>query len=104
MKKAALVLVLIMAVLAANAQAAKTPATKEKPVRTAVMVADLQKAITDNIAKDYPGYTIKEATSVTVNNVVTYEVVIEKGTTTETLCYNKEGAFLKKLPPAPKKK
>ena len=24
-------------------------------------VADLQKSITDNIAKDYPGFTIKEA-------------------------------------------
>ncbi len=104
MKKAALVLVLIMAVLAANAQAAKTPATKEKAVRTAVMVGDLQKAITDNIAKDYAGYTIKEATSVTVNNVVTYEVVIEKGNTTETLVYDKEGKFVKKLPPPPMKK
>jgi hypothetical protein len=104
MKKAALVLVLIMAVLAANAQATKTPATKEKAVRTAVKAGDLQKAITDNIAKDYPGYTIKEATCVTKGDKVTYDVVIEKGNTTETLCYNKEGAFLQKLPPPPKKK
>jgi hypothetical protein len=68
------------------------------------MVADLQKAITDNIAKDYVGYTIKEAASVTANSVVTYEVVVVKGTTTETLVYDKDGKFLKKVPLPPKKK
>lgn len=97
-------MVLVMAVLAANAQAAKKTETKEKPMRTAVMAADLQKPITDNIAKDYAGYTVKEATSVTTNKVVTYEVVIVKGTATETLCYDANGKFLKKLPPAPMKK
>jgi hypothetical protein len=104
MKRVLIVLVLIMAVLAVNAQAAKTPVTKEKPVRAAVMVADLPKTITDNIAKDYVGYTVKEATSVTTNAVVTYEVAVVKGTATETLVYDKDGKFLKKLPPAPMKK
>ena len=104
MKRVLIVLVLIMAVLAVNAQAAKTTVTKEKPVRAAVMVADLQKTITDNITKDYVGYTVKEATSVTTNAVVTYEVVVVKGTATETLVYDKDGKFLKKLPPAPVKK
>jgi hypothetical protein len=104
MKKVFFVLVLIMAVLVVNAQTTKTTVTKEKPVRTAVMVADLQKAITDNIAKDYVGYTIKEATSVTENNIVTFEVVIVKETTTETLVYDKDGVFIKKLPPTPVKK
>ena len=107
MKKVLLVLVLIMAVLAVNAQATKTTVTKEKSVRTAVMVADLQKPITDNIAKDYVGYTIKEATSVTANSIVTYEVVVVKGIATETLVYDNNGVFVKKLPqpaPAPKKK
>ncbi len=102
MKKVLFVFVLIMAVLVVNAQETKTSVTKEKPLRTVVLVADLQKTITDNIAKDYVGYTIKEATSVTENNIVTFEVVIVKGTTTETLVYDKDGAFIKKLPPAPK--
>ena len=102
MKKALFVFVLIMAVLVVNAQETKTSVNKEKPLRTVVLVADLLKTITDNIAKDYVGYTIKEATSVTENNIVTFEVVIVKGTTTETLVYDKDGAFIKKLPPAPK--
>lgn len=103
MKKVLIVLVLFMTVLAVNAQTTKTTDTKEKDVRTAVMVADLQKPITDNIAKDYVGYTVKEASSVTTNNVVTYHVVIVKGTTTETLVYNNAGVFVKKLPSTPKK-
>jgi hypothetical protein len=105
MKKVLLVLVLVMAVLAVNAQATKPTVTKEKPVRAAVLVADLQKTITDNIAKDYVGYTIKEATSVTANGIVTYEVVVVKDSMTETLVYDNNGVFVKKLPPpTPKKK
>ena len=47
MKKLLFVMVLVMGALVVNAQ--KTP----------VKVADLQKSITDNIAKDYVGFTIK---------------------------------------------
>jgi hypothetical protein len=103
MKKVLFVFVLIMAVMVVNAQTTKTDST-QKSTRAVVLVADLQKAITDNIAKDYVGYTIKEAASVTANNIVTYEVVIVKETTTETLVYDKDGAFVKKLPPTPKLK
>jgi hypothetical protein len=88
-----------MTVMAVNAQVINTADS----TRMVVKVADLQKAITDNIAKDYVGYTIKEATSVTENNIVTFEVVIVKGTATETLIYDKNGVFVKKLPPPPKK-
>jgi hypothetical protein len=104
MKKVFIVIVLIMAVLVVNAQATKTTVTKEKSVRTAIMVADLQKPITDNIAKDYVGYTIKEAASVTKNNIVTYHVIIVKDTTTMTLVYDNSGVFVKKLPLTPVKK
>ena len=65
--------------------------------RTPVKVADLQKTITDNITKDYVGFTIKDASKVVENNVVTYNVVITKGTTQETLCYDSTGKFLKKM-------
>jgi hypothetical protein len=109
MKKLMFVLVLFMAVLAVNAQAIKspdsnTPVTKVAAVRAPVMVADLLKPITDNVAKDFAGYTIKEATSVTENSTVTYEVVVIKGTATETLVYDKEGSFVKKLLTAPETK
>ncbi len=107
MKKVLFVLVLVMAVLVVNAQAPKTtPAPAAQPAKaapapqttkTVIKVADLQKAITDNIAKDYAGFTIKEAKSITTNNVVTYDVVIVKGTTTETLVYDKDGKFVKKM-------
>jgi hypothetical protein len=103
-KKLLFVLVFIMAVLVVNAQVTKTTVTKEKSARTTIKVADLQKAITDNIAKDYVGYTIKEATCVTTNNALLYEVVIVEGTNTETLVYDKDGKFVKKLPPTPTKK
>jgi hypothetical protein len=98
MKKVLFVLVLMMAVVAVNAQTGKTAVTNAKPVHTAIKVADLQKNITDNIAKDYAGFTIKQATSISGKNGVTYDVVISKGSTTETLVYDKDGVFVKKLP------
>jgi len=97
MKKIVFVLVLIMSVLVVNAQTTKTTSTSSKSTHTAVKVADLQKPITDNIAKDYASFTIKEATSSTSNNVLTYHVVIVKGSDTETLVYDKDGNFVKKL-------
>ena len=78
-------MVLVMGALVVNAQ------------RTPVKIADLQKSIVENITKDYAGFTIKEATKVIENNVVTYDVVIAKGTTQETLCYDNAWKFLKKL-------
>jgi hypothetical protein len=85
MKKLLFIMVLVMGALVVNAQ--KTP----------VKVADLQKSITDNITKDYPGFTIKEATKVVENNVTTFDVVVVKGTTQETLSYDNTGKFLKKM-------
>ena len=85
MKKLLFVFVLMMGALVVNAQ------------RTPLKVADLQKSITDNIAKDYVGFTIKEATKVVEKDVVTYEVVIIKGTMQDTLVYDSTGKFLKKM-------
>lgn len=97
MKKVLVAFVLIMAVVAVNVQAAQ--AAQDKSERSPVMVADLPKTITDNIAKDYAGYTIKEATKVTTKGVATYEVVVTKEMVTETLEYDTAGKFVKKLPP-----
>ena len=85
MKKLMFVLVLVMAALVVNAQ------------RSPVKVTDLQKSITDNITKDYAGFIIKDATKVVTNNVATYEVVVTKGTASETLLYDKDGKFLNKV-------
>jgi hypothetical protein len=85
MKKLLFVMVLVMGALVLNAQ------------RTPVKVADLQKSITDNIAKDYVGFTIKDATKVVEKDVITFDVVVVKGTTQETLCYDNTGKFLKKM-------
>jgi hypothetical protein len=98
MKRVILILVLMMSVIAVNAQASKSSGTKTKSTHTVVQVADLQKPITDNIAKDYAGYTIKSASSVTSGTGTTYHVVVAKGSATETLVYDKDGAFVKKLP------
>jgi len=103
MKKVLVFFVFIMAVLAVNAQTTITTITKEIQVRDTVMVVDLQKTITDNIAIDYVGYTIKEATKVTENTIVTYEVVVVREDETETLVYDNDGKFIKKLPPVPVK-
>ena len=102
MKKVLIVLVLILSVLVVNAQTTKTTVTKEKSARTVVLAADLQKNITDNIAKDFTGYTISEAASVISEGIVTYEVIILKGTATLTLVYDKDGEFVKMVPAIPK--
>jgi hypothetical protein len=98
MKKVLFVLVLMLSVIAVNAQTSKPAGTKAKSTHAVVQVADLQKTIKDNIAKDYAGFTIKSASSVTVNNALIYHVLVEKGNTTETLVYDNNGAFVKKLP------
>jgi hypothetical protein len=98
MKKVLFILVLMMSVITMNAQTSKTSTVKAKNTHAVVEVADLQKPITDNIAKDFVGYTIKSASSVTSNNVVTYQVVVAKGRSSETLVYDKDGKFVKKLP------
>jgi hypothetical protein len=63
---------------------------------TMVKVSDLPKTVTASIAKDYPGYTVKEASSAMMDNALNYKVVVTKGTETETLFYDKDGKFLKK--------
>ena len=100
MKKVLIVLVLVMAVMAVNAQTTTTIDS----TRTTVKVVDLQKPITDNIAKDYVGYTIDSATRVTLKGIVTYEVVVVKEDLSETLVYDKDGVFIKKNSPPMVKK
>jgi len=85
MKKLLILAILVLGAMTVNAQ------------RTPVKVADLQKGITDNITKDWAGFTIKDASKVVTNNVTTFEVVVTKGTSQETLCYDSNGKFIKKI-------
>ncbi len=86
MKKSLLFIIFFMSAVIINAQ-----------TKTVVKTADLPKAITENVAKDYQGFMIHQATKVVTNNVTTYDVVIAKGQTTETLVYDKDGKFIKKV-------
>ena len=87
----------MLSVLAVNGQADTTHSKMKSMQTTTFKVGDLPKAITDNIAKDYPGYAVKEASTEMVNNALNYKVVVTKGTASETLIYDKAGKFLKKL-------
>lgn len=87
----------MLLVFAVNAQV-DTTHNKMKSIGNTVSVSSLPKAITESIAKEYPGYTVKEATSELENNAMNYHVVVTNGTTTETLVYDKAGKFLMKLP------
>jgi hypothetical protein len=89
MKRITLILVFSLAIIAVNAQI----------TRVAVKTSDLPKAISDNVTKAYAGYTIKDAVKVTDNKVVTFDVVIARGASTETLIYDKDGKFLRKSAP-----
>jgi hypothetical protein len=85
MKKLVLMMALVMAVLAVNAQ------------RTSLKVTDIPKSITDYVAKDYVGYVISDATKVVANNVTSFEVTVTKGTMKDILSFDSMGKFLKKV-------
>ena len=88
MKKLSFIITFMMVVLALNAQTSKVPVKTE----------DLPKAITTHIATNYPGCMIKDATKVTDNEMVSYDVMIHKGSMMETLVYDKDGKYLRTMP------
>lgn len=89
MKKIAVILVCMIAFVGfSNAQ-----------TRTAVKTADLQKAIVDNINKNFSGYIIQNAFKVEKGTATTFEVNVAKGTDKMQLIYDKEGKFLSKHQP-----
>ena len=70
------------------------------PERVNVPVTELPKAITDNVAKERSGFTVKEAnwdwsTTLVPGNIFIYEIVTTNGTKDQILLYNKDGKFLK---------
>lgn len=109
MKKLFFILMLLMIIVTVNAQGgAKDRVTfnvssslLSSPQNVSVPAEELPKAITDNVAKEHSGFTIKEAkwdwsTSLVPNNIFVYEVTITDGKKDEVLLFNKDGKFLKK--------
>jgi hypothetical protein len=88
MKKLALIMIVALTISAfANAQ-----------TRVEIKSADLPKAITENVAKDFNGFAIQNAYKVNTNNQSTFELIVAKGTEKEKLEYSSTGAFIKKAP------
>jgi hypothetical protein len=118
MKKLASVLVLIMSVLIVNAQETKTSTTKKSPETTTTTTTtkttakpatpaakiELPKAVTDNIEKSYPGYTVKEVKDAKGKDGADYEVFLHKGNSKETLYYTKDGKMVKQVNKSESKK
>lgn len=95
MKKVIFVLFLLITAIAAKAQTNIVVADKSD--RTTVRVADLQDHITSHINRYYIGFIINEAARVVVKNVITYEVIITQGTTTDTLLYDENSNFIRNI-------
>jgi hypothetical protein len=87
MKKISLLIVMVLCVFAVNAQ-----------TRTAVKIADLPKAITDNITAQHPGYRALDAFKVDNKGVMSYEVLVKKADSEMNLIYDKDGKFIKMEP------
>jgi hypothetical protein len=93
-KKFALLLALIFGISALASASSKVP----------VKVSDLQKSITAYIAKDYAGYTIKNAFKLDQNKTITYDVNVVKGNQIVRLEFDNSGTFLKAIQPQDKTK
>ncbi|NTW33711.1 MAG: hypothetical protein HGB12_14005 [Bacteroidetes bacterium] len=107
MKKIVLVLIIASSFTFANAQSNKatsitsatvsnkTAAQVAQPTKTAINVTELQKSITDNIAKDYVGYKTIEAYKYD-NGAIAYEAVVEKDAKKVYLYYERNGILIHK--------
>lgn len=85
----------------AQAQKTKTASktqtkTKAKTKKTEVKVANLPKAITENIATDYADYKILKANKCDDSGVISYQVCTAKGSSNVDLYYDKDGKYLRK--------
>lgn len=89
LKKSVFITLLFTVAIVVNAQRVKLPAE------------ELPKTIKDNIAKEHPGFEVKQAiwdfsTTLVPKNSFIYDVVITKGTNEEALLYDRDGKFIKK--------
>jgi len=87
MKKTLLLLFVLMTSLVVNSQT--NIVIVDKYDRTPIIISNLKAPITDFINRHYTGFIINQATRVVKNNVITYEIIIVQGTTTDTLIYDR---------------
>lgn len=69
----------------------------DKSDRTPIKIAELKTPITELIIKDYAGFIINQATRIVINNIITYEIIIVQGTTTDTLFFDENYSFVRKI-------
>ena len=82
-----MLLFLLMTSLVVNSQT--NIVIVDKYDRTPIIISNLKAPITDFINRHYTGFIINQATRVVKNNVITYEIIIVQGTTTDTLIYDR---------------
>jgi hypothetical protein len=88
MKKLMMIFTMFFVVAIVNAQ-----------TKTEIKSADLPKAITDNIAKDYAGYNIAKAFKVDTKGTISYRVMVKDAKGELILFYDKDGNFVRKQAP-----
>ncbi|MDP1622592.1 MAG: hypothetical protein Q8M08_09680 [Bacteroidales bacterium] len=64
--------------------------------KTELKIDELQKPITEYIAKNFMGYSIDKVFKVDAKGVITYDVCVNKDKTHEKLFFDKEGKFLRR--------
>ena len=87
MKKLVLLFAFVLGVAALQAQ-----------TRTAVKVADLPKAITEDISAHHQGWTALDAFKIDTRNVLSYEVTVKKENSEMNLIYDKDGKYVRMEP------
>jgi hypothetical protein len=95
MKRILVILFLLMTAVVIKAQGKIV--VSDKSDRTTIHVDDLQDHITSHIHMYFVGFIINEAARVVVKNVVTYEVIISQGATTDTLVYDQNSNFIRNI-------
>ncbi len=83
----AIVALVAFTVLGVNAQ-----------TKSMVKIADLPKAITENLSAQHKDWKPAEAFKVDTKGIVSYEVIVKKGTAEEKLLYDKNGKLTKTEP------
>jgi hypothetical protein len=68
-----------------------------KEVETEIKQNELPAAIQKYLTKNYPGYKINETAGIVADNIVSYEVEIEKEDQSYDLIFNAAGDFVKKI-------
>jgi Putative beta-lactamase-inhibitor-like, PepSY-like len=80
------------------------PAGNLMESETRISRSMLPKAISEALAKDYPGYKIEEMAKIESEGKVTYEAEVEKGEKSMDLIFDENGKLLKTISKEEKKK